>query len=504
MGARQPVSTGPAGLPVPNSTKSYWHTEPSEKLLGHRTTPELPATADIVIVGSGMTGSWAAHFLKHGKAAHQSVVMLEAREACWGATGRNGGHCQPFLYGSPPEVARFELETYWFLRNFVAEHGIDCSWRSLNGVHAFLTQDLYDLAAADVERIKKELPDLADKITAVSPTSSGEGGGLTLDALRVPSIKGAIVQQLAASLWPYKLVCWVLERLLAIFPAPSFNLQTTTPVTSLQKGSGDYPWTVQTPRGSISAKTVLLATNAYTSHLLPAFADLIVPVRGQVGALIPPTEPAVDLGRSYVVVGAYEDAEGEPVTRDEYLVQRPLPGGELILGGGRHLAAGLAVGEWRDDVVEEKVAAHLRDQLEPWLDLRSGEKAAGEGGGGEEEKKGLAAKMEWTGIMGYSLDRSPWVGPVPEGLGGGEGLWLCGGYTGHGMPHAALCARGVVRMITGEKGHGVPGSFVVSGERVQQAREVWGDIMSTELKGIKALFALGEATGKGQNPETAA
>jgi hypothetical protein len=79
---------GQSGLPSPNPTKSYWHKEPSKVLLGHRTTTELPETADIVIVGSGITGSFAAHFLKNEGAKNQSVVLLEAREACWGATGR--------------------------------------------------------------------------------------------------------------------------------------------------------------------------------------------------------------------------------------------------------------------------------------------------------------------------------------------------------------------------------------------------------------------------------
>ncbi len=82
------VVDGQAGLPSVKSTRAYWHREPSEKLLGFRSTPELPATADIVIVGSGITGAFAAHFLKQGSAADASVVMLEAREACWGATGR--------------------------------------------------------------------------------------------------------------------------------------------------------------------------------------------------------------------------------------------------------------------------------------------------------------------------------------------------------------------------------------------------------------------------------
>lgn len=91
------VVDGQAGLPSPNPTRSYWHTEPSSVLLGHRTTPELPATADIVVIGSGITGSFAAHFLKNGGAKNASVLMLEAREACWGATGRvsrPGSPCQ--------------------------------------------------------------------------------------------------------------------------------------------------------------------------------------------------------------------------------------------------------------------------------------------------------------------------------------------------------------------------------------------------------------------------
>jgi len=87
MTIRQVVS-GQAGLPVPNPTESYWHKEPSKILFGHRTTVDLPDTADVVIVGSGITGAFAAHFLKHGQGADSNVVMLEAREACSGATGR--------------------------------------------------------------------------------------------------------------------------------------------------------------------------------------------------------------------------------------------------------------------------------------------------------------------------------------------------------------------------------------------------------------------------------
>ena len=78
-----------ASLPSEGSTTSFWHSEPSEYLLGHRTTPELPDYADVIIVGSGITGASAARFLAEDKRAQGlSIVMLDAREACWGATGR--------------------------------------------------------------------------------------------------------------------------------------------------------------------------------------------------------------------------------------------------------------------------------------------------------------------------------------------------------------------------------------------------------------------------------
>ncbi|KAI3392367.1 hypothetical protein diail_5755 [Diaporthe ilicicola] len=491
------VVEGQSGLPVPNSTLSYWHKDPSKKLLGHRSTPELPAEADTVIIGTGMTGAFAARFLKERASAArgESLLVLEAREACWGATGRNGGHCQPFLYGASEEVARFELETYSFLSHLVADEAVDCGWRPLGGAHAMLSKDVFDAAAEAIPELRRRVPDFADKVAVVSageglvdgPEGEGWARGLTLAKLRLdrPGVEGAVVQKHAASMWPYKLVCHVLERLLAEHGPGAFNLQTNTAVTGLARDAGSGRWVVTTPRGQVSAAKVLLATNGYTSRLLPAFSDLIVPVRGQVGALLPP-QPRVALDYSYVFFGKLQGEDGRDTTRDEYLVQRPLPNGELILGGGRHLAKGMAVGEWRDDTVEPRVAAWLRTELEPVLSLDRR-------GGGEAPEKGLEASMEWTGIMAYSRDQAPWIGAVPEALGGGDGLYIASGFTGHGMPRCALAGRGVARIMLGdEKGHGLPTSFVVSEDRATKAREEWGpvgtvDEMETLIADLRAL-----------------
>ncbi|KAL1867725.1 hypothetical protein Daus18300_006281 [Diaporthe australafricana] len=491
------VVEGQSGLPVPNSTLSYWHNDPSKKLLGYRSTRELPSEADTIIVGTGMTGSFAARFLKEpsSPARDDSLLVLEAREACWGATGRNGGHCQPFLYGASEEVARFELETYRFLSQLVADEGVPCDWRPVNGAHAMLSKDVFDAAAKAIPTLRRRVPDFADLVAVVSaegglvdgPEGEDWARGLTLEKLRLdrPGVAGAIVQKYAASMWPYKLVCHVLEKLLAEHASDSFNLQTNTAVTSLSRDAQSGRWIVTTPRGTVYAAKVLLATNGYTSRLLPAFSDLIVPVRGQIGALLPP-EPRAALDYSYVFFGKLKDENDQDTTRDEYLVQRPLPNGELILGGGRHLAKGMAVGEWRDDTVEPKVASWLRTELEPVLGL--------DRKGAEAPEKGLEASMEWTGIMAYSRDSVPWIGAVPESLSGGEGLYIAAGFTGHGMPRCALAGRGVARIMLGdERGHGLPKAFVASEDRATKAREEWGkvgtvDEMETLLADLKTLI----------------
>lgn len=380
---------------------------------------------------------------------------------------------------------------------------------SLTGVHAFLSKHMFDLAAAEAGQLQQSHPELAAQLEVVHPSDSGAE---TLASLRVPSAQGAIIQKKAASLWPYKLVASLLERLIADFPAPRFNLQTNTPVTSLARAEGGPGWILTTPRGTITARQVLLATNGYTSHLLPAFSDLIVPVRGQIGALVPPRpeaggspQPPTKLAHSYVF--AADPEPGLVAPRDDYLIQRPVASpsaatgtgaearteeGEMIYGGGRRFARGLGVGEWRDDEVEGDVARYLRSALCPPLDLSPDDSritgsrnSRGLGGQGEATSgEELEASFEWTGVMGYSRDHHAWVGAVPESLGGGGvegGLWVCAGYTGHGMPAAALSAREVVRQMKGEgvtaadgEGDGVrlPGEFALSEDRVSRAREL--------------------------------
>lgn len=402
---------------------------------------------------------------------------------------QNGGHCQPIVYASKPHIAAFELEAYHFLKHFIEENRIPCDWVSFSGVHTFLTQELFDVAEKAAALVKKHHPDLGSQLTIVRDPDG-------LASLRIPTAKGAIVQKHAASVWPYKLVAWVLEQLLQKFPAPSFNLQTNTPVLKLERANGDDGWILTTARGRIRAKRVLLCTNGYTSRLLPAFSDLIVPTRGQVSALLPPRgedgKSVAKLEHSYVTLGDYP---APAVPRGEYLVQRPLPGAEHIFGGGRRMVKGENVGVWRDDEIDEPIAKHLRSKLSPPLDLTPIEPR--EGASAEtEEGLVLDATFEWTGIMGYSRDSHAWVGAVPESLGGAGGdggLYICAGYTGHGMPVAALAAREVVGMMVGgfeaaKARSRLPKEFELTESRVSIARSQFKTVSDAQKDGWAAEF----------------
>lgn len=87
--------TIPAMLPVPNATLPYWRTE-LHKIDEHRSTKNLPEECDIAIIGSGMAGVGTAYHISQllgeddSKKDRPSIVLLEAREVCSGATGRNG------------------------------------------------------------------------------------------------------------------------------------------------------------------------------------------------------------------------------------------------------------------------------------------------------------------------------------------------------------------------------------------------------------------------------
>ncbi|WPH03169.1 Hypothetical protein R9X50_00604500 [Acrodontium crateriforme] len=465
-------SRPPCALPSEHSSDSFWHTEPSPLLTGHRSSRHLPLSTDVVVIGSGITGASVAHHLLTSEpSAHNdetkpmNVVMLEAREACWGATGRNGGHCQPLLSDQPddPSIAAFELENFYALEQLITACSIDCEFVSQKGVRAIYSSSEVHQMGIKLGILAITAPDIRRRMTLVTDPAELKG-------LRVPSAKAALITDVAARMWPYKFVAYILENLLTSQSLRgTFNLQTWTPATAIsvsQSNDNDTKWTVTTPRGTIKASRVVLATNAYTSHLLPSYSDLIVPCRGQMSALRPVNslKGSNRLPCSYGFLG-----EG----LDDYLIQRLSSTGEqLMFGGGRQHDA-KSMGTVDDSLVDSKIASYLRSRLVEAFELP-------EAKGRYDGKLQLSAESEWTGIMGFSRDDLPWVGPVP----GQAGLFVSAGYTGHGMPNAWLCGRAVAEMVSGsdtaEKttrdSSSLPHAYLITEERIERVRRQFEDV----------------------------
>lgn len=375
-----------------------------------------------------------------------------------------------YLHPSDPSVGSFELANYNAIASLISTLSLtSAEFRPVHGVRGIYTPT--DLASARhaLGILAQHDSELASHARIVTDKSELAG------PLRLPTALGAIVTDTAASMWPYKFVAGVLERLITDTGLDGcFNLQTHTAAAAIEKvdeASGvdengsqahGYAWKVRTERGDVYAKKIVLATNAYTSHLLPQYADLIVPCRGQMSALVPPATASGDarLTTSYGFLGG---------AQDDYLVQRPSDRGEHLMFGGGRQCDGDTIGNADDSVTNPETAAYLRRELSTLLGL---------GREGEE----LVAVDQWTGVMGFSRDDRPWTGPVP----GCPGLFLSAGYTGHGMPNAWLCGKAVGRMVGSSSDElseeqlvdaavaetGLPRSYLATEARVSRARQL--------------------------------
>lgn len=536
---------GPSGLPSSNPTKSFWQTSHPNPITHHRSTASLPSRASVVVIGTGISGTFATQDLLLNSHVND-VLVLEARTTCSAATGRNGGHLQPLIHSERSGIIDFEMRNYRAIKALIQQYGVECDFRDVPGCLGFWNRTYFEEAKAALALYRDDEDENEDgegvmgdedehvhddkhaETTASMHASSKhkhkhKQNSLVrviedpedLKALGLTGgVVGALVQNVAASLSPYKLIIAMWTRMLERFGSPRLNLQTETPVTAIlragataepegdQDGSGSSGgegWIVRTHRGGVHAGQVILATNGYTSHLIPQLANCIVPVQAQMAALVPPKDSPFRktlIPRSYGFMGV----GSQDRVMSDYLVQNPIyredhedreaavvgggvggrrrRGGHLMFGGGRSEVRGHGVGVSDDDYVDEDAEIYLRglgarlrlDQREQ--DERERQIQVGRETGAETERqrqtdvqtqtrtqtqthtqtdtktetntkaetqtetkpKLLDIAASWTGIIGHSTDGHPWVGGVP----GSEGLFVCAGYTGHGMDECRI------------------------------------------------------------------
>ncbi|MEM7500017.1 MAG: FAD-dependent oxidoreductase [Pseudomonadota bacterium] len=347
---------------------------------------DLPAEADVVVVGAGLTGASAARTLAR---AGSTVLVLDAGAPGIGASSRNGGMIGGGHRLSPEalrdrygeDLARrllheAHVESLAFCRTLMAEERIDPDFRQTGRFRGFWAAREYEATARAIEALARIVPLDYEMIPR---SRQHEETGSTL-------YRGGVVFPAHGGLNPAK---WV-KGILAAAARHGALVQGDTPVTAIAREGGRFR--VATPRGTIRAGQVLMATNGYTPAAVPALRRRIVPVPSFIIA----TEP---LGANRMKA-LFPKGRMTVESRERHCYYRPSPAGDRIVFGGR--AAML-------DAPEHFVQRELRGLLaQIFPDLGP-----------------VALSHSWRGFTGFTFETLPHVGQD-------DGLWHAMGYSGSG------------------------------------------------------------------------
>ncbi|KAF8913663.1 FAD dependent oxidoreductase [Mucidula mucida] len=473
------------GLPLPNPLTPFWANPPSP-LAQHGAEDCLPTSADVIIIGSGIAGtSFAREFLakSHLTGKERTVMMLEARDVCSGATARNGGHITPPLYHdyqalekavgaeTAKRIIRFRRAHLHALLRAAEEEGLleysQC--RKVDTYDAFFELSVFESLKLKLEYFLKALPEENGLWEVL------EGPEALSDLQLCDRVIGAIKTN-GGAVHPYRLVTGILARLLKSYS--SFQLYTHTPCTNIASSAGSYR--VVTPRGTITTKHIVHASNAWTSHLVEPMRRKIVPIRGHMTAQRPGTglghvptrddasHSTITQGPSWLGTRSFVFYYSTSEDKWDYLTQQPqtpssnfgkTPHAEFMFGGG--VAAELggsaffdAIGCVDDRSMHFPTQAYLGGALATYF----GEHWGGENIEDEQDSRFEAGRVKkaWSGILGISADMMPWVGKLPSKLSGrptfeDHAEWIVAGFTGEGMTHAWISGKALASMILGRE-----------------------------------------------------
>jgi gamma-glutamylputrescine oxidase len=357
-----------------------------------RTATRMPARAtlegetetEVCIIGGGLAGLNTA--LSLGERGVKSVV-LEARRAGWGASGRNGGFVGAGFSEDVGAIeSRLGLDHARKLRNLTGEavklvkhriesYQIACSPVFSGSVRAWWT-DKPGEAKKKGETLREKF-DVAveywprDKLRSVINTARYHDGLCFTESFNFHPLNFSLGIAAAAEARG--------ARIFEDSPAVNFDLDRPEKI-------------VRTARGVVKAKSVVFTCGGYIDGLHPRLSRAIRPL----ATWIMVTEPLGD---------RLKDAIRAPHTvsdsRYDFDYWRPLPDSRILWGGGFTILR-------NDPATLSQIMMKKLLTVFPQL-------------------KGVRAETAWSGLMGYPRHRMPQFGEVAPGV------WYGMGFGGNGM-----------------------------------------------------------------------
>jgi glycine/D-amino acid oxidase-like deaminating enzyme len=371
--------------------------------------PELPPIApptrcDVAIVGSGYTGLAAAIELARGG---RHVVVLDAEDAGWGCSSRNGGQVSTSIKPGFAEleaqhgkdvafrIRREGLNALAWIGEFIAREKIDCDWERVGRFHAAHNAAAYESLLHDVTNQPKGL-----EVEAYVVTREQQRSEIGSDRYH-----GGVIYPAHAALHPGKYHL----GMLAGAQEGGATIVSRCPVLSIQAEGDGFRLT--TPRGNLQARDVIVATNGYTGPLTPWLRRRVIPI----GSYIIATEPLDPALARRLIPNNRVLSD----TRKLIFYYRLSEDRRRMLFGGR-----VAYKETDPKVSAAPLHAHM-SRIFP-------------------ELRKTRISHSWMGFVAYTFDTLPHLGRQQDGI------YYCMGYCGSGVSLASYFGARIGQQVLGK------------------------------------------------------
>ena len=388
--------------------KNFWATTVDSPLVA--ASPELSDFVDVAVIGGGFCGLSAARTLaKRGV----KVAVFEAETFGWGASSRNGGMVLtgmklpvPVLikrYGREAvrKMYAASLESIDCVEKIIREENIECNFSRCGHLEVACKQAYFDGYEESVALIQREFNHEL-RIIPKKELRSEIGSDIYF---------GGMVDDASAGLNPARYVAGL--ALAAQCAGACLHHHTRVERVEAASFNGARRFRVQTSRGAITAREVILASGAYTTEATLALRKKIIPI----GSYIIATEVLPDhLAR-----------ELSPRNRmiynsKHFLYYYRLTPDNRILFGGR-----AAFFPETENTVRRSAEILRRGMIDVYPQLRD-------------------AKVEyvWGGTLDFAFDIMPHAGQM-------DGMYYAVGYAGHGVAMATYQGQKMAELIAGDK-----------------------------------------------------
>ncbi len=387
--------------------KNYWLQTVAKP--AHGSSGALPETADVVVIGGGLSGLSAARAL-----ARRGVrtVVLEAETFGWGASSRNGGMVLtgmklpvPTLIGrygrdAVQRMYAASLESIDLVEQIVKEESIECSFSRCGHLEVACKQAHFDAYAAAAAEIKKEFNHQL-RIVPKSELRAEIGSNIYY---------GGMVDEASASVNPAQYV----NGLAVAAQRAGACLYDHARVSVVKKHSGavNTSFLVETPRGNVATKEVLLATGAHTTSATPALHKKLIPIGSYIIATEKlPAELAPELSPRNRMI--YDSKH--------FLYYYRLTPDNRILFGGR-----AAFFPESESTVRESAVLLRKGMIEVYPQLAN-----------------TKVEFVWGGTLDFALDVMPHSGKLDD-------MYFAMGFAGHGVAAATWMGAKLAGVICGD------------------------------------------------------